>query len=144
MAHQAPASGIKMSTLRFPLRWGEMDALGHINNAQYLRYFEESRTAWGEAVGIHLDGKQEGMILLKATLTYQQQLSYPADIEVVLYAGAIGRTSFHMVNTLCVLGCDTPVALGEFVLVWFDYLGGKPMPVPVALRAVLEGRRSSL
>lgn len=144
MAHQSPASGIKMSTLRFPLRWGEMDALGHINNVQYLRYFEESRTSWGESAGIHLDGKGDGMILLKATVTYKQQLSYPANIVVDLYAGEIGRTSFQMVNTLCVVGDDAPVALGEFVLVWFDYVSGKPIPVPAALRAVLEGRASRI
>lgn len=37
--------GKRLFTQHFPIRWGEMDALGHVNNAQYLRYFEESRTA---------------------------------------------------------------------------------------------------
>ena len=57
--HPETKPGPKLSSIRFPLRWGEMDALGHINNAAYLRYFEESRVAWSASLGIHLDGKGE-------------------------------------------------------------------------------------
>ena len=70
--HSEPQTGIKLHSMRFPLRWGEMDALGHVNNAQYLRYFEESRIVWCESMGMHLDGTGEGMILLKASLLLRQ------------------------------------------------------------------------
>ena len=138
--HPETKPGLKLSSIRFPLRWGEMDALGHINNAVYLRYFEESRVAWSASLGIHLDGKGEGMILLKASVTYKKQVTYPANIDVALFAGAIGRSSFTVVNTLTVEGDDTPSAIGEFVIVWFDYVAGKSLPIPATLRAVLEGK----
>ena len=32
-----------MYTARVALRWSDMDALGHINNSEYLRYFEQAR-----------------------------------------------------------------------------------------------------
>ena len=133
--------GLKLSSMRFPVRWGEMDALGHVNNAEYLRYFEESRTLWSESLGLHLDGKGEGMILLKASVTYKKQLTYPANIEVTLFAGNIGRTSFHLLNTLTVESDSTPAATGDFVIVWFDYRSNKSAPIPAALRAVLEGTK---
>ena len=132
--------GLKLSTLQLAVRSGEMDALGHVNNAEYLRYFEESRTLWAESHGFHLDGKGEGMILLKAGVTYKKQVSYPANIELALYAGEIGRSSFHLVNTLTVEGDRTPAAIGEFVIVWFDYDTNKSVPIPANLRAVLEGK----
>ena len=134
--------GPKLSTLQLAVRWGEMDALGHVNNAEYLRYFEESRTLWAESHGFHLDGKGEGMILLKASVTYKKQVSYPANIDLALYAGEIGRSSFHLVNTLTVEGDSTPAAIGEFVIVWFDYQANKPVAIPANLRAVLEGKRA--
>lgn len=138
-AHE-PNLGPKLFSIKSPLRWGEMDALGHLNNAEYLRYFEESRVVWGESLGLHLDGKGEGMILLKASVTYKKQVTYPSNVEVALFAGAIGRSSFHVVNTLSVEGDAAYAAIGEFVIVWFDYIAGKSLPIPATLRAALEGK----
>ena len=126
--------------MRFPIRWGEMDALGHVNNAEYLRYFEESRVRWSESLGLHLDGKGDGFILLKASVTYKKQVSYPANVDVALFAGKIGRSSFHLINTLTIEGDELPAAVGEFIIVWFDYLTGKSAPIPASLRVALEGK----
>ena len=121
-----------------------MDALGHVNNASYLRYFEESRILWSESLGMRLDGSGEGMILLKASVTYKKQVSYPADIEVDLFAGDIGRTSFQLINTLSIADETAPAAIGEFVIVWFDYPTNKSMPIPATLRALLERKGSTI
>ena len=126
--------------MRFPIRWGEMDALGHVNNAEYLRYFEESRTRWSESLGVRFDGKSDGFILLKASVTYKKQVSYPANVDVALFAGKIGRSSFHLINTLTIEGDELPAAVGEFVIVWFDYRTGKSAPIPASLRVALEGK----
>ena len=139
MDHSERQTGIKLHSMKFPLRWGEMDALGHINNAQYLRYFEESRIVWGESLDMHLDGKGEGMILLKASVTYKKQLTYPGNIDVALFAGEIGRSSFHLLNSLTVEGYSTPAAIGDFVIVWFDYRSDKSLAIPDWLRTVLDG-----
>ena len=82
------------------------------------------------------------MILLKAGVTYKKQVSYPANIEVALYAGEIGRSSFHLTNTLTVQGDSTPAAIGEFVIVWFDYETNKSAAIPANLRAVLAGKKA--
>ena len=144
MDHQDAISGVKLSSMRFPVRWGEMDSLGHVNNTEYLRYFEESRIRWSESMNLRLDGRGEGMILLKTTVTYKKQLSYPANVEVVLFAGEIGRSSFHVINTLTVEGDNSPAAIGEFIIVWFDYPAGKSLPIPASLRAVLEGKAQTI
>ena len=125
-------------TQHFPIRWGEMDALGHVNNAQYLRYFEESRTAWCESIGRPLRSSGQGMILLKASVTYKKPVSYPANARVELQAGRIGHTSFDLINTLTIEGDTSPACIGEFVIVWFDYVNKKPLRVPDEMRRFLS------
>ena len=126
-----------LHTMTFPIRWGELDVLGHVNNAQYLRYFEESRTAWCEAIGRPLRNTGEGMILLKASVTYKKPVGYPASVVVELKAGRIGNTSFDLINTLVIEGETELAAVGEFVIVWFDYVNHKPKPIPAEIHALL-------
>ncbi len=149
ITHQNPV----LHTMRFPIRWGELDVLGHVNNAQYLRYFEESRTAWCESIGRPLRNTGEGMILLKASVTYKKPVGYPATARVELRAGRIGNTSFDLINTLTIEGKSEEsekegkkgeknekneiAAVGEFVIVWFDYVNHKPKSVPVEIRQLL-------
>jgi acyl-CoA thioester hydrolase len=45
-------AGKLVKTDRMTMRWGEMDALGHMNNVSYFRYFEEVRIAWFESLKI--------------------------------------------------------------------------------------------
>lgn len=139
-----PQKGRLLHSFEMPVRWGDMDALGHVNNIMYLRYFEQSRILWSDSIGFTLDNKSEGMILLKSTVTYLQPLTHPADLIVRLYAGQVGRTSFTIYNDLWVKGVgevDTEKVLAaeaEFVIVWFDYRVQKPAAVPQSLRRVLE------
>ena len=126
-----------LHTMTLAIRWGELDVLGHVNNAQYLRYFEESRTAWCEAIGRPLRNTGEGMILLKASVTYKKPVGYPANVVVNLTAGRIGNTSFDLANTLAIEGETEAAAVGEFVIVWFDYVNNKPKPIPVEIRQLL-------
>lgn len=130
-------SGTLLHNMRFPIRWGELDVLGHVNNAQYLRYFEESRTAWCESIGRPLRNTGEGMILLKASVTYKKPVGYPATVSVELRAGRIGNTSFDLINMLSIEGESGVAASGEFVIVWFDYVNNKPKSVPAEIRKLL-------
>ncbi len=143
MTHSKARRGKLLHELQMPVRWGDMDALGHVNNTVYLRYFEQSRIEWAESLGRTLDQKGESLILLKSIVTYLKPLVYPANLVVRLYAGPVGRSSFTLFNDLFVKGEEaTPVAEGEFVIVWFDYRSGKSAKVPQALRALLEGAPS--
>jgi acyl-CoA thioester hydrolase len=140
VTHSKPQRGKLLHQLQMAVRWGDMDALGHVNNTVYLRYFEQSRIEWTESLGRALDQKGESLILLKSIVTYLKPLVYPADLVVRLYAGPVGRSSFTLFNDLFVKGDEaTPVADGEFIIVWFDYRSGKSANVPQTMRAILEG-----
>ena len=138
-ASDAAAVPSLLFSQQFAIRWDDMDALEHVNNAQYLSYFTESRVAWAEQCGLRLQRDGVGMILAKASVTYRKPVEYPSQVVVNLYPGSIGRNSFTMINTLTVAGDSEPAATGEFVLVWFDYANKNPAPVPDSLRAILAG-----
>jgi acyl-CoA thioester hydrolase len=131
------AAPLLLHMMQFPVRWGELDVLGHVNNAQYLRYFEESRTAWCEVIGRPLRNTGEGMILLKASVTYQKPIGYPANVRVDLHAGRVGNSSFTLINTLMLEGETEPACTGEFIIVWFDYIKNESKRVPNEIRALL-------
>ena len=118
-----------------------MDAMAHVNNTLYLRYFEESRVSWSQSNGMPLQPEGTGMILAKVSVTFRKPVSYPANVVVCLRAGRVGRASFTLLNTLTVAGETEPSATGECVIVWYDYTNNKSVPVPEKLRAILEGKQ---
>ena len=133
-------AGVLLATLRFPIRWGDMDALEHVNNTLYMRYFEESRIEWSTRIGLRLHKAGVGMILARASIDFKKPVTYPANVTVELRSGSIGRSSFTLFNTLTVDGDDAPSAVGECVCVWFDYINQKSAPVPDFLRDILLGK----
>ena len=135
------SSGILLHTLRFPIRWGDMDAWAHVNNTLYLRYFEESRVSWSQSKGMRLQADGPGMILAKVSVTFKKPVTYPAIVVVDLYAGRIGNSSFTLQQTLTVEGETEPSATGDCVIVWYDYTTNKAVPVPEKLRAILDGKQ---
>lgn len=140
MSQPPTAAPRLLHAMKCHVRWGDMDALGHVNNAEYLRYFEQSRIVWLEGLGFSLTGKGTGPILAKISVTYLKPVVYPSEIEVRIYAGPVGNSSFTLVSDI-VNGRDASerFTTGEFVTVWVDYDAGKSVPVPDRLRAVLEG-----
>lgn len=123
-----------------PIRWGDMDAMGHVNNIIYLQYCEQCRVEWKARLGGMLDGTGQGMIVKKSAMTYHRPLVWPGVVEVRMFAGKVGRTSFTQYYELRLDGKgDDLWAEGEFVVVWFDYTAHAPAPIPANIRTLLAG-----
>src|SRR6476646_7770430 len=80
------------------VRWGDLDSMGHVNNAKYFTYCESARMSYFRAVGMdeHLEGGRFGPALAAAHLNFRQQVRYPAELRVTARVSEIGRTSFRM------------------------------------------------
>ena len=81
--------------MRFPVRWGDMDAMGHVNNTVYFRYLETARIEWMVSVGCNPDPKGQGPVIVNAFCNFYKQLEYPADVLLKLYVSDPGRTTFE-------------------------------------------------
>jgi acyl-CoA thioester hydrolase len=130
--------GKLVRTDRVPMRWGEMDALGHMNNVSYFRYFEQARISWFDSMNVDYRPGSEGPILGTLNCKYIRPAIYPADIEVTSYVGRPGRSSFMMFHEMYPVGEPAaPYAEAYAIMVWIDLADGKSRPLPGWLREKL-------
>lgn len=113
-----------------PLRWGDSDALNHLNNTIYFRLMEEARMAILYGAGLTLPA-DEGAILAHASCDFLRPFTYPATVRVSHVISRIGRSSMELELVLEKVGDDSgPYARGRNVLVWMDYVANKSAPWP--------------
>ena len=130
-------------TMTMPIRWGDMDAMGHVNNTVYFRYIESARIAWLEQVGALPDpaGAAEGPVIVNAHCSFLKQLTYPGEIEVSTWVGPPGRSSFDVTHEIRLVGPDGQAgalhAEGGAKVVWVDFKAEKSRPLPERLRGLL-------
>jgi acyl-CoA thioester hydrolase len=121
-----------------PIRWGDMDAMGHVNNTLYFRYMEIVRIEWMHSVGATPDPSGVGPVIVNAFCNFIQQLEYPGDILARHYVASPGRSSFQTYITL--ERTDRPgsiYASGGAKTVWIDFPKGRSEPLPPWLRALV-------
>ena len=122
-----------------PLRWGDMDAMGHINNTLYFRYMEIARMEWVFKVGASTDLSGEGTVIVNAFCNFLRQLEYPGDVRVTLYVAEPGRSSFETDHTI--ERTDAPgvvYAEGGARMVWTNCAAKKSALMPDWFRAHLR------
>ena len=126
--------------IRFPLQWGEMDALGHANNTRYFAWFESARIAYFTRMGLILDPALTiGPILATTNCDFLKPLVFPADLVVGARVDKIGNTSLQM--EYAVARSDAPddlCARGRGVLVLVDYRTREKIPVSAEMKARIE------
>ncbi len=113
------------------LRWGDMDAMGHINNTLYFRYMEIARLDWMFSVGAGTDRTAQGPVIINAFCNFLRQLEYPGDVRVKMFVAAPGRSSFESYHTI--ERTDEPGVVyceGGARVVWTDYAERKSAPMP--------------
>jgi acyl-CoA thioester hydrolase len=114
-----------------PVRWGDMDAMGHVNNTIYFRYMEIVRLDWIFKVGGSTDLTGSGPIIINAFCNFLRQLTFPGDARVTMYVANPGRSSFETYHTI--ERTDEPgvvYAEGGARTVWTDYAAKKSAPLP--------------
>ncbi len=126
-------------TCRIPIRWGDMDAMGHVNNTVYFRYMEQARIEWlesvGYGVGVLLD---EAPVIVNANCTFIVPFTYPATVEIRTYAGKPGRSSLQTWCEFFKVGEPTLYAEGGAKIVWTTPSTAKSAPLPDAIRQLVE------
>jgi len=125
--------------VKIPVRWGDMDAIGHVNNAAYFIYCESARLEYLDQIGI---GRRfweatEGPALAHAALNFRRQVRHPAMIEVGVRVPEVRNRSFRMDYGIFLDATDTPVADGTSVIVWADYRAERASEIPAHVRKAI-------
>jgi acyl-CoA thioester hydrolase len=118
------------------VQWGDMDALGHVNNLVYLRWFENARIHYFEALGLRaaMDARTEGPILARQEIDYKIPVSYPERVRVATTVTRLGNTSFTVAFRIVRATTQELVAEGAGVMVMVEYATGRKLPLSDELR----------
>jgi acyl-CoA thioester hydrolase len=131
------AKKLLVHTARMPIRWGDMDSLGHVNNTVYFRYMEQARIEWLQQLSPrHVDDEPLPIVIVNASCTFLLPLVYPGEVEVRMLLGDPGRTSVGSYYELWMNG--RKYADGAAKIVWLDPANGRPAPLPEAVAAPLR------
>ena len=122
---------------RIPVRWGDMDAMGHVNNTVYFRYMEQARIGWFDALVPEQDAwKSTGIVIVNASCNFKRPINYPGTVEVKVFAGPPGGSSVATYYDLLV--DDILYADGAAVVVFIDMQKQKPIRIPDDIRRRLQ------
>ncbi|HMM54459.1 MAG TPA: thioesterase family protein [Candidatus Desulfobacillus sp.] len=118
-----------------PIRWGDMDAMNHVNNTVYFRYMEQARIEWLESLGYGTgQHNEEGPVIVNASCTFLVPLVYPGQVEVRMFIGAAGRSSLPTHYELRLGGSDRLFAHGDAKMVWINPASGRAIALPEQIR----------
>ncbi|NDJ61235.1 MAG: acyl-CoA thioesterase [Chloroflexi bacterium] len=121
-----------------PLRWGDMDALGHVNNANYLTYLEHARINYVRTLDLWTgEGNVLGMIVAKVVIDYRLPLVAEDEVSVHTRVARLGTKSFDTEQVIArrVDGELQRAAESTITIVVFDYSTGSSAPIPDEWRA---------
>ena len=120
-----------------PIRWGDMDAYGHVNNTIYFRFMEQCRVEYLEQLGFKVRPEGSAPVIINASCTFLIPLNYPGTVDIRMYCGQPGRSSIPTYYEIRLQGDDTLYATGESKIVWMDVASGKSVAIPDELRVQL-------
>ncbi|APB98692.1 acyl-CoA thioesterase [Polynucleobacter asymbioticus] len=126
-----PAERKLVHQMNMPIRWGDMDAYGHVNNTIYFRYMEQARVEWITSLGYQVAPGRNSMLMMNGFCNFYKQLSYPGELILKTSIGAIGRTSMDVYTSMALTtDPETEAAIGGATMVWVDLTTNKSAPWP--------------
>lgn len=121
------------------IRWGDMDAMGHVNNTVYFRYLETARIEWMRKAGCEPDPRGEGPVIVNAFCNFYKQLEYPGDVLVKMYVSDPGRTTFETWATIERTDqVGVVYAAGGGTTIWVDFPSQKAKTLPDWMRELVS------
>lgn len=129
------------SYVELPVQWGDMDAMQHVNNATYLRYFESSRIRFFQDImKISTLSDEVGGILAEINCRYKFPLTYPDTIIAAtrLLPNSIEEFSFQLQHIVVSTRYERIAAEGTAKIVYYDYPTKKKAPLPETIRQRLS------
>ena len=128
-------------TVPIQIRFADLDMAHHVHNAVYLHWFELARMALLRSfIPQGHDWKSQGLILARNEMDYRVPVHLNDRIEAECWCNSVGTKSFDLSYAVRRAGVDQSVVCteGRSVMVCFDYLLGRSIPVPTEWKSALE------
>lgn len=140
MPTPAPAVPAHAATVEVEVRWSDMDAYGHVNNVQYLRYLEEARVyAFHEWFGQERSLLEDGVLVARSEIDYLAPMTFNYQPALVsLWCSKISGASFDISYVVGQRGSDLTYAQAESTLVTYDLAAQRPRRIAEHERVAIE------
>lgn len=115
------------------IRFGDIDAMGHVNNARYFTYFEQGRINFLDSVlGTNIKYAERGIIVANAHADFKIPVLFRDKISVLTRVSKIGTKSFELSYSLVKdeNGIRRECASGFTTMVCFDYREQHSVEIP--------------
>jgi len=121
------------------VEWGDMDALQHVNNIEYFKYFQMARIAYFEKIDSDgVMGETRVSSILAATQAkYIYPLEYPDTISVGVRIDKMADQYFTMKYAVVSHRHQRMATVGDAKVVVFDYVNNKKASIPDAIRKII-------
>jgi acyl-CoA thioester hydrolase len=125
-------------TTSIDVRFRDMDAVGHVNNAVFLTYLEQARIAyWMKVTGL-TDIRSIDIILARVEIDYRSPAAFGETLEVGVRCLSLGRSSCTLELRLTERETGRLVAESRNVIVHYDYAAGRAVPIPDRVRRLIR------
>jgi acyl-CoA thioester hydrolase len=147
MTARRPRHGALSYRHPIEVRYGDTDALGHVNNAVYLSYFEAARAGYYAAVtgrpfGTGTEAERHLFVIAEACVRYRAPAFFGESLVCEAGVTWVSRSAFGIAYRLLAEGGPIApartIAEGETVQVMIDAATERAARVPTALRAAIE------
>jgi acyl-CoA thioester hydrolase len=118
------------------IRYADLDAQGHVNNAVFSTYFETGRVAMFRDPDLGIGVESATYVLVRQEIDFLHELRWPGDIEIGTALAELGRRSFTVAQTI--FHGDVCAAAGRATLVMMDTSTRKARPLAADAIARLE------
>lgn len=124
--------------MEIKVRVSETDMLGHINNASYFTYMEETRLDFITKLGLDVSNEEFAIMLVSAKCDFIRQGFFGQILDVKTTVQRIGKTSFTLDSEMVEKESGNMIAKGEATVVYVNMLNQKPAALPDSFKATLQ------
>ncbi len=126
-----------------PTRWMDNDHYGHVNNVVYYSYFDTAVNGFLiEASGTDVRELPAIGIVAESGCRFLRAASFPDTLHAGLAVERLGTSSVVYRIALFRNDEETACAVGRFVHVYVDRITRRPVPIPRAIRSVVDGLKT--
>ncbi len=129
----------RLHSTELDVRWGDLDAFNHVNNATYLDYIQEARLRWLVTLADDWYGADIHPVVVNTTCNYRTAIVWPTRLRIDIGVLKLGSSSLTLEHRIVdSMDPNTVYSDGHVVLVWISRSSGRSVPLPDSVRQVAE------
>lgn len=125
-------------SIEFPIRWGDMDAYGHVNNINYFLFVQEARFDLLQKAGFSAELSSVAPVLASIYCKFISPMKYPEIIIVETYFVKTVEKKVFFEHTIKSKDLKTVYAILEATIVWFDFHQNASVMPPLLIQEYIN------